>query len=96
MSVEALIPIVSSVFIVEFFYRLRSFEEEIRVYGDILEAISALVSDIDSTLFKPSTVITPEAREKMVRETCRAKSALENARRAVGWRGGSRGQRREP
>ncbi|KAH0543034.1 hypothetical protein FGG08_002642 [Glutinoglossum americanum] len=94
MSLDISSLFVASYLLVRSYYRFRSFEEEIRVYGNTLEEVSALLSDIDYTSSRPSIVVSLEVREEIDREIRRTKLALESARRAVGWKGETRSEDR--
>ena len=85
MSLDVFSPVISLARLAKAFYKLHSLEEEIRVYGEALEEIDALIFDVESTLKRPSTVVTPETRERIDRKIRRTKSALEQAKSAVGW-----------
>ncbi|KAI9768633.1 MAG: hypothetical protein M1840_004830 [Geoglossum simile] len=85
MNADMLSPVIALFLLVKVFYKFQSLEEEIRMYGDTLEEISALLSDVVCTRKRLSAKATPEVREKADREIRRTELALEEARRAVGW-----------
>ncbi|KAI9760568.1 MAG: hypothetical protein M1840_002383 [Geoglossum simile] len=67
-------------------YKLRSVEGEMHAYQNSLEATSDLISHVDSTRTKLAARCTAEARARIDNELRRARTALENAKTAMGWR----------
>ncbi|KAH0537552.1 hypothetical protein FGG08_005651 [Glutinoglossum americanum] len=58
-----------------------------RAYNGALEGTSNLVSHVDSTRNKLSTLCTAETRERIDCELQRTRLALESAKKAMGWKG---------
>jgi len=71
--------------------KLRSVEGEMHAYQDSLEAISDLISHVDSTRNRLATLCTAEARARIDNELQRARTALKNAKRVVGGKDEARG-----
>jgi hypothetical protein len=71
--------------------KLRSAEGEMHAYQVSLEAISDLITHVDSTRKRLAALCTVETRARIDNELERARTALKNARRVIGGRDEVRG-----